>query len=63
MGFESSNENQNESDLSKKEGQTDSVDELKNKKEESKDDGLSFDCEICGDRPGGCPTCGWGKGL
>jgi hypothetical protein len=27
------------------------------------DDGLSFDCEICMDREGGCPTCGWGKNL
>jgi len=27
------------------------------------DDGLSFDCENCMDREGGCPTCGWGKNL
>jgi len=26
-------------------------------------DELSFDCEKCGDRLGGCPTCGWGKNM
>lgn len=33
----------------------------KAKKEHVKDDGLSFDCEICQDSPGGCPSCGWGS--
>jgi len=25
------------------------------------DDGLSFDCEICADREGGCSSCGFGR--
>lgn len=26
-----------------------------------KDDDLSFGCEYCMDRPGGCAQCGWGR--
>ncbi len=47
---------------------TSEVERLKNNKDEIQslppkieDDGLSFDCEYCGDAPGGCPQCGFGK--
>lgn len=27
----------------------------------SRDDGLDENCPTCGDRPGGCPQCGFGR--
>jgi len=37
--------------------------ESKDRGEEEKklNDGLDFDCEVCSDREGGCPQCGFGR--
>ncbi len=46
---------------------TSPVEKKKNKEDNQslplkiEDDGLSFDCEYCGDAPGGCPQCGFGR--
>ncbi len=45
----------------KTEEESNDLDESRGDTQEIKDDGLSFDCEYCGDAPGGCPQCGFGK--
>jgi len=50
-----------EKDCGNSENNKEKIDTKKNL--QKPDDGLSFNCEICMDREGGCPTCGWGNNL